>query len=513
MKRPWVGAAVVGLALLTFFWFPGHTWLQQDTQIYAPILEHQRDPALLRNDIIAQHPHDRFTLYDEVAIGLRAVTRLGFREVLQFQQIVTRALGIWGLMLLAEALGLGLWESLAVAAICSLGVVIAGPTVLTLEYEPTPRAFAVPLILCALGLAARGRWVSASAAASIAFLYHAPTTMPFWAVFGAVLAWRRDWRAFAPIALAAAVLAGSAAMAHGEPGFYGRLSAAEEQLQRMRASYVWVSMWPAARVWHWVVVMAVAVAAFWRARSKERMLIAMAAIGVATIPVSWMLLERMKWALAPQIQPTRALLFTAVALQFFAAVAALKSRRWWEAALWFFAAYLLTAQTVLTETWVWRPVAVAAALAVASAIVRRAALPVAVAAFVALPMVGGIVNYPTLHTPELAQVSAWARSSTTVDAVFLFPDARRGVEPGIFRAEALRAVYVDWKGGGQVNYLRDFGTDWWFRWQQTMVPRFTRTMLARYNGLGVEYVVVQAKNRLPMPSLFENSAYIVYPTR
>ena len=106
MTRPWVAAAVAALALLSFFQFPGHTWLQQDTQIYAPILEHQRDPALLRNELLAQYPHDGFTLYDEIAIALRRITGLGFREVLQFQQIVTRALGIWGLLLLAEAFGL-----------------------------------------------------------------------------------------------------------------------------------------------------------------------------------------------------------------------------------------------------------------------------------------------------------------------------------------------------------------------------------------------------------------------
>src|SRR5215208_205670 len=143
MQRALVPAAAAVLALVTFFWFPGHTWLHQDTQIYVPILEHQRDPSVLRNDLVAQHPHDAFTLYDEVAIGLRRVTGLGFKEVLQAQQIATRALGIWGLVLLAEAFGLSVFQALGVAAICSLGVVIAGPTVLTVEYEPTPRAFAV----------------------------------------------------------------------------------------------------------------------------------------------------------------------------------------------------------------------------------------------------------------------------------------------------------------------------------------------------------------------------------
>ena len=97
MKPLATAAVCVALALLTFFQFPGHTWLQQDSQIYVPILEHLRDPAVLRNDILVQHPHVAFTLYDEAALALRAITGAGFREVLAAQQIATRALGIWGL--------------------------------------------------------------------------------------------------------------------------------------------------------------------------------------------------------------------------------------------------------------------------------------------------------------------------------------------------------------------------------------------------------------------------------
>src|SRR5450631_2612024 len=120
-------AAAVALAVLTFFQFPGHSWLQQDSQIYVPILEHLRDPSVLRNDILVQHPHVAFTLYDETARALRVVTGTGFREVLFAEQIATRALGIWGLLLMAEALGLGLAPALLVAAICSLGALIPGP--------------------------------------------------------------------------------------------------------------------------------------------------------------------------------------------------------------------------------------------------------------------------------------------------------------------------------------------------------------------------------------------------
>jgi hypothetical protein len=134
----------------------------------------------------------------------------------------------------------------------------------------------------------------------------------------------------------------------------------------------------------------------------------------------------------------------------------------------------------------------------------------AVLAFFAIPTLGGVVNYPRLHTPELAQLSAWARSSTPPDAVFLFPDAARGLDPGIFRAEALRAVYVDWKSGGQANYLQDFAGEWWLRWQQTMARRFTPADMSKYEGLGIAYVVLQQKTRPPQPPLFQNAKYAAY---
>ena len=508
MTRAMAALAAAALALATFFWFPGHTWLHQDTQIWVPILEHQRDPAVLRNDLVAQHPHDAFTLYDEVAIGLRRATGLGFKEVLQAQQVVTRALGIWGLVLLAESFGLSLLQALAAAAICSLGIVIVGPTVLTVEYEPTPRAFAVPLVLLAMGLAARGRDMAGSITASVAFLYHAPTTLPFWVVF----ALRRRSRALTPPAVAAGILLIAALLGRDASGFYGRLSAAQEELQRMRASYVFVSTYPPARLLHYLIVCVIAVAAFLRLRGKDWMLPAMAALGLVTIPISFALLEGLKWALVPQVQPMRALLFTTLAMQLLCAVAGLKAAKATERFAWLAMTFLPAAQPVFTEAWAWKPAAVAVAAAAASALAPIAALPAAVAAFVALPTLGGVVNYPNLHTPELAQLSAWARSSTPADAVFFFPDSARGLAPGIFRAEALRAVYVDWKGGGQVNYLGEFGEEWRRRWQATLAQRYTRSAIPRYAGMGIQYVVLTPRSRLPQPAEFENAAYLVYRT-
>jgi hypothetical protein len=180
-------------------------------------------------------------------------------------------------------------------------------------------------------------------------------------------------------------------------------------------------------------------------------------------------------------------------------------------------AFLVPVLPVVTDPWPLRAVAVALVLAaVAQAHGLRVhaghgpALLAALAAFFLLPAAGGIVNYPHLHTPELAELSAWAHASTPRDSVFLFPDAARGLQPGIFRDEALRAVYVDWKSGGQVNYLSDFAREWWFRWQQTLARPFLPGDLARYSGLGIQYVVIQPKNRLAAEPVFANTSYLVY---
>ena len=54
---------------------------------------------------------------------------------------------------------------------------------LIFEFEPTPRAFAVPLLVLATGLAAHRRYLGAGIAGAAAFLIHPPTVYPFWAVY------------------------------------------------------------------------------------------------------------------------------------------------------------------------------------------------------------------------------------------------------------------------------------------------------------------------------------------
>jgi hypothetical protein len=523
MKRLAIAVSAVALALLTFVQFPGHTWLQQDSQIYAPVLEHLRDPSVLRNEMLVRQSLVAYTLYDEAALALHGLTGFGFREVLAFEQVLARALGIWGLYLMAEALGLSMGPALLVAAICSLGATIAGPAVFSIEYEPTPRAFAVPLLVCAVGLVAHRRYLGAGIAAACAFLYHAPTTLPFLAVYLVLATWRRRPWGLAPLVAAVAILM---IAARGQaPAVLAHLTPLQEQLQRMRAPYVWISTWPAALIVHHLILFAMLLMAFARIRrvippELRVLVLGLSILGVVAMPISWLLLEHWRWALVPQLQPMRALLFVALLMQFLAAAAGVKAvarRRPFEAVAWFALAYLLPLQPVVTAPYAWNRGVLVLALAALTALAvwrtPRLAPVAAVAAFFAIPTLGGVVNYPHQHTPELAQLSAWASASTPQDAVFLFPDAAHGLDSGIFRSEALRAVYVDWKAGGQVNYLKEFGDEWWCRWQQTMARGFRPADMAKYQGLGIGYVVLQEKNRLPQAAVFENAKYVAYAVR
>jgi hypothetical protein len=524
-----VTAAILLLTALTWFEFPGHTWLQQDTQIYVPILEHLRDPAILRRDMLVESPQVSFTLYDEIARGLCTVTGLGFREVLEGQQFLTRALGIWGLYLMATALGLSAPASLLAAGILSLGASIGGPAVLSFEIEPDPRGLAVPLLFLAVGLIAHGLDLAAGVTAAAAFLVHPPTVYPFWAVYFCLALWRRRLTAFAPLFCAGIVLWIAARHQEGISDvhvFFSRLAPAIESLQRMRAPYSWISEWWRDWLPHYIVLYALSLLALLRLRRRvprdlRFFLLGLPLVGMLSVPVSWVLLERIKWALLPQFQPMRALLFVTVVTQLSAAAAgilAAQSRRYFEAFAWLALAYLIPVNANVTWMPSWNRALAVVLLTAAACLATRefrwnvfAMAGVSIVAFFLLPTLGGVPTYPRLHTPELAQLSAWARASTPRDAVFLFADAGKHLEPGIFRTEAQRAVYVDWKGGGQVNYLAGLALEWWSRWQRLLAKPYDPNVAIDYRSLGIDYVVLSPEHRLAgRTAVFENSRYAAY---
>jgi len=279
----------------------------------------------------------------------------------------------------------------------------------------------------------------------------------------------------------------------------------------------------------YLILYAVTVFAYWRVRADvpralRFFLIGLPLIGMISVPVSYVLLEKMQWAVVPEFQPGRALLFVTAFAMILGAVAACKAvagKRYAEAIVLLALAYLPPANR-LVEWPSWNRVGVILALSLVTtaaiwtvrAVSRwsKLAVTVAVAApFFLIPAWGRMENYPALHTPELEQLVQWARASTPKDSVFLFPDAKEALDPGIFRAEALRTVYVDWKTGGQVNFFKELGEEWWSRWQRTMAVPFHAGAMTSYRGLGIDYVVLQAQHRITgMTSVFENGRYVVY---
>ncbi|MBI4877034.1 MAG: hypothetical protein HY822_20545 [Acidobacteria bacterium] len=537
-----VAAVIAALTLAGFFQFPGHTYLQSDTQIYLPMFERLENPQVLAKDLVATRPHMAFTIYDEVSLGLRKLTGADFQHVLAAQQLLFRALGILGAFLIATSLGLGRWPALAVAALFSLGATVLGPMVLTFEYEPVPRGFALPLLVFAIGLAAHGRDLGAGAAASLAFLYHPPTTFVFWAVYSALTLWptRPDWmirriRGLAPLAAAVLIMFALSRLHTGaaeQQVLFSRIDPAWEQLQRMRAPYDWVSLWIGGLWLQYAILWLVSAAAAWRLRASlspelRFFALGMPLAGVLSVPASYLLLERMKLALIPQFQPARAILFITVFAVLMAAAAGIGAAargRLWEAVLWLLPAFAVPASSRLMELLrpdlanpsIVRRLVLVAGCAAAMACAARwrrfapAVMLVAVAAFWLVPGVGGVENYPRLDSPELRQLAEWARRSTPQDAVFLFPDAGRELYPGVFRARAVRAVWVCWKSGGQVNFMRGLALEWGARWRQVMAKKLDYSVVD-YRSLGVDFVVLKPAHRLPgRTPVYENPSHLVY---
>jgi hypothetical protein len=528
MKALLWGAGIVLLTLLGFFLFPGHSFLQSDTQIYLPMLERLHDPALFSRDIVALRPHLAFTIYDEAALLLKRVTGGSFETVLTAEQLVFRALAIWGLVLIALRLGLNATQSFFVAAVMSLGATILGAFVLTVEYEPVPRGFAISLIVFALGLIAAEQPLLAGVAAAVAFLYHPPTTLPFWGLAVLlVLIGRIRWIILAPLAIAGVVLALFARIQ--PPGIetasmLRRLDPSQETLQRMRGGYSFVSTWNLNTRLDFAVQTLIAGLAFWRVQKNidgplHDFLWGLPIVGLLSVPLSWVLLEHEHWALVPEWQPARAMLFVSLMAALLTAVAAMKATNVVERFLWLIPAFLLPMQHAMVGREIhFRPLAFAVAVALGATVLctfkqgSGAALVLAgLIPFFAIPESKVVENTSQVETANLRGLAEWARASTPQPALFLFPDSGTSPDPGVFRARALRGLYVDWKSGGQVNYFPDFARQWWTRWVETGSGRWSVGLddFPKLAAMGVDCVVLKK----PVPGgtpVFSNAGYSVY---
>ena len=87
----------------------------------------------------------------------------------------------------------------------------------------------------------------------------------------------------------------------------------------------------------------------------------------------------------------------------------------------------------------------------------------------------------------------------------------RDKSPGVFRFYANRAVFVDWKAGGQANFSRSFAIEWGRRWEDTMerVPGLTKVQ--EFAQKGIDYLVTQKPHSVPnLNPAYETGTFYVY---
>src|SRR5581483_4999617 len=165
---------------------------------------------------------------------------------------------------------------------------------------------------------------------------------------------------------------------------------------------------------------------------------------------------------------------------------------------WMLDLFLPPCDPLILRRWLVIAALAAASVAVLRLSQRRAwhltVLAFAVVPFFAIPLWGRVENYPHLHTPELEQLVTWAKTNTPRDAMFVFPAAGRQLYPGVFRVEAERSLYVDWKSGGQANYYESIAEEWRARWKQ--VRQYGPSTVPALCNAGVNYVVLPRAQRL-----------------
>ncbi|MCU1293694.1 MAG: hypothetical protein JWP08_2544, partial [Bryobacterales bacterium] len=173
---------IVAITWLQFAVFPGHSWLQSDTQTYVPILERLANPGFLSRDLVATHPNVTYTIYDEVTLFLHEAGRLNLRTALVSQQLLFRGAAVLGVFLIARSAGLGRGLALLAAALGNGGAMLYGPSIPLVDLEPTPRAFAFGLVVLGTGLFATEMPLLAGLAGGLALVYDPRVAFPFWTV-------------------------------------------------------------------------------------------------------------------------------------------------------------------------------------------------------------------------------------------------------------------------------------------------------------------------------------------
>src|SRR5437879_11977730 len=160
------------IPLLSYVSYPGATLGEEDTQIYLAILLHSQDPLQLQQDIITQHPHTVFTLFDELVLFFGKSFGLDLPKAMRILQLIFRFFLLSAFFLIARSLGCSQEVAAAVGALMMLGGRVLGVQTLVLEYEPVPRGMAFSLVLLAVALLSRRHFFSGTLLACFGFCIH-----------------------------------------------------------------------------------------------------------------------------------------------------------------------------------------------------------------------------------------------------------------------------------------------------------------------------------------------------
>jgi hypothetical protein len=521
---------IVGLLLtllLGLLYYPGIQYLTSDTQIYTPLIEHSRDPSLLARDPLVFHPHLGLSLYDESVNAIRWLTGCDIYPALLAHQVVFRLLQLLAAYFLALGFGVGRWHSLWIATVVQATGFVSGPSVMVVEYDAVPRGYTLGMGLLAIACVLHGRLWLAGIVAGISLFFQAGVAYPFLACFGLYLLFSRRqegllqrMRFLAPVAVALGTLLLIAAL-KGDQGS-ARMALVPDwlrELHLLRASYNYPSTWHPAVLWTPVLLGLVALAGGFHLRhtappAMRWFLLGIPVIAILSIPFAWFTMEQIGLFLMAQLQPARAVAFMyGLAIPVLLSSAVLTARRgqWARCLGWLVASFsipfsnqlvfflgaigwpssrfrylwvLAVALLALLMLWLWKRSRPAAALLL---------VVVMLSPFVILREVLNINAFATdARNHEVAALSQWAAASTEKDAVFAFPGFGKSNQPGVFRAQALRAVYTDWKSGGQVNFSQDFARLWWQRWNEVMAePQFDLARAPVYRQLEIDYLVLE----------------------
>jgi hypothetical protein len=483
--RRWllVALTVAALTLLEFHWFPGHSYLRSDSQIFVAMIERLAAPAFLSRDFVATPPHLVFTAYDEITLLLNRLTHQDFQAVLAWQQLACRAAAILGVYLLASSTGVRTLPALLTAALVNLGAALPGASVSITEPEPVPHAMAFSLCLLALGLLATEKPLLSGFAGGLALVYQPATAALMWAAVASTFILNRQLRPLLRpmLTILFIFLLLLANLAQLQPGvvdsgaFFRGISPHWLRILRERTPEVIISTWSGKTVVFYLFVFVGGVMAstrIWPTLNRQSRWIGSVLLfgGLLSLPVSGILLEVYRWSLIPQVQPARALLFTvalSLAAAAIAAAVAASRTRWIELAGW--------------------------------------------SVFALAISVGTQARKQEIVLPSVGELASWAKENTWGGSMFLFPDAGRALDPGIFRAGSIRAVYADWNGGELSKYFEDFAREWDSRWRSTMAGTFSARRLEESLGLPVDYYVLRRANALErIRPVYSTRDYVVY---